>query len=106
MQTGILISPEQLAAAKSTDPLVIIDTRDPESYAAVPMFKNPMEVQAEMRTAGTTPESNIYLCQGTDPRRIRRRHQERDRFLDGHRARTGPQGRPGARGAVGEIPSL
>jgi thiosulfate/3-mercaptopyruvate sulfurtransferase len=34
MDSGILISPQQLAELHSTTPLVIIDTRDPDSYAA------------------------------------------------------------------------
>ena len=34
MESGILISPQQLAEAKATQPLVIIDTRDPDAYAA------------------------------------------------------------------------
>jgi len=56
MQPGILISPEQLAAAKSTEPLVIIDTRDPEAYAAghIPGAVNLRDIFTYLATS--TPE--------------------------------------------------
>lgn len=34
MESGILVTPHQLAELQKTTPLVIIDTRDAEAYAA------------------------------------------------------------------------
>lgn len=56
MESGILITPEQLAAAKSTEPLVIIDTRDPDAYASghIPGAVNLRDIFTYLATS--TPE--------------------------------------------------
>ena len=56
MESGILISPQQLAEAKATQPLVIIDTRDPDAYAAghIPGAVNLRDIFTYLATS--TPE--------------------------------------------------
>lgn len=56
METGILISPEQLAEAKTREPLVIIDTRDADAYASghIPGAVNLRDIFTYLATS--TPE--------------------------------------------------
>ena len=51
----------------------------------------------------TRPGLRHYV-QGTDPRRIRRRHHERDRLQDGPHARAERRRRPGQHRDVGQVP--
>ncbi len=56
MSTGILISPQELNQAGNSEPLVIIDTRDPEAYAAghIPGAVNLRDIFTYLATS--TPE--------------------------------------------------
>jgi thiosulfate/3-mercaptopyruvate sulfurtransferase len=56
MESGILITPAQLAEAKATQSLVIIDTRDPEAYATghIPGAVNLRDIFTYLATS--TPE--------------------------------------------------
>jgi len=56
MDSGILISPQQLAEARKTQSLVIIDTRDPATYAAghIPGAVNLRDIFTYLATS--TPE--------------------------------------------------
>lgn len=56
MQDAVLISPAELAAMMSREPLVIIDTRDPEAYAAghLPGAVNVRDIFTYLATS--TPE--------------------------------------------------
>ena len=56
MESGILMSPEQLAEAKTGEPLVIIDTRDADAYASghIPGAVNLRDIFTYLATS--TPE--------------------------------------------------
>lgn len=63
MESGILVSPQQLADMQKTQSLVVIDTRDPEAYAAghIPGAVNLRDIFTYLATS--TPEG---LAEMTD----------------------------------------